>query len=92
MKTTTLSQRGLEAPTSPIRALEATSREASDAGKTVHFGAAGMSDFTLHGDEERKQRYLQRHSKNENDRKYKSNKKNEQSKLESTSILISALV
>ena len=35
------------------------------AGKTLHFGAAGMSDFTLHGDEQRKQRYLQRHAKRE---------------------------
>jgi len=34
--------------------------------KTVHFGSAGMSDFTKHGDEERKQRYLDRHRKNEN--------------------------
>lgn len=29
--------------------------------KTTHFGAAGMSDFTKHGDEARKQRYLDRH-------------------------------
>ena len=34
--------------------------------KTVRFGSAGMSDFTKHGDEERKQRYLDRHRKNEN--------------------------
>jgi len=34
--------------------------------KTVHFGAAGMSDFTKHKDEERKQRYIARHSANEN--------------------------
>ena len=34
--------------------------------KTVHFGSAGMSDFTKHRDEERKQRYLDRHRKNEN--------------------------
>jgi hypothetical protein len=33
--------------------------------KTTHFGAAGMSDFTLHKDPERKQRYLARHMKNE---------------------------
>ena len=36
-------------------------------GKTrkVSFGAAGMSDFTIHKDEERKQRYIQRHKDNE---------------------------
>ena len=32
-------------------------------GKRIYFGAAGMSDFTLHKDEERKQRYIQRHKK-----------------------------
>ena len=26
--------------------------------KTTHFGAAGMSDFTIHKQKERKQRYL----------------------------------
>lgn len=35
-------------------------------GKTVHFGAAGYSDFTEHKDPDRKQRYLARHKKNEN--------------------------
>lgn len=34
--------------------------------KTVRFGAAGMSDYTKHRDEERKQRYLDRHRDNEN--------------------------
>ena len=34
--------------------------------KTVSFGQAGASDFTLHRDEERKQRYIDRHRKNEN--------------------------
>jgi len=34
--------------------------------KTTHFGSAGMSDFTKHGDEERKQRYLDRHRAREN--------------------------
>ena len=28
---------------------------------TVHFGAAGMSDYTKHKDPRRKQRYLRRH-------------------------------
>ena len=30
-------------------------------GKTIHFGATGYSDFTRHGDEARKERYLKRH-------------------------------
>jgi len=34
--------------------------------KTTHFGASGMSDFTKHKDEERKQRYLDRHRAREN--------------------------
>ena len=34
--------------------------------KTTHFGAKGMSDFTIHKDKERKQRYLDRHKKREN--------------------------
>jgi hypothetical protein len=33
--------------------------------KTVHFGAAGMSDYTVNKDEERKERYLSRHRANE---------------------------
>ncbi len=34
--------------------------------KTTNFGAKGFSDFTLHGDEKRKQRYLDRHKAREN--------------------------
>lgn len=34
--------------------------------KTVHFGANGYSDYTIHKDPERKQRYINRHQKNEN--------------------------
>ena len=34
--------------------------------KTTHFGAAGMSDFTIHNDPKRKERYLKRHRKREN--------------------------
>jgi len=35
--------------------------------QTVHFGATGYSDYTLHKDPERKQRYIKRHSRgNEN--------------------------
>ena len=33
--------------------------------KTTHFGAAGMSDFTKHKDEERKRRYIERHKRRE---------------------------
>jgi len=32
-----------------------------DGKKTVSFGAKGMSDYTLHKDPERKNRYVQRH-------------------------------
>ena len=32
----------------------------------MKFGAQGYSDFTIHKDEERKQRYLDRHKANEN--------------------------
>ena len=35
-----------------------------DGRKTVSFGAKGYSDFTLHKDPERKQRYIQRHQNN----------------------------
>jgi hypothetical protein len=37
-----------------------------DDGTKTHFGAKGMSDFTKHGDEERKERYIKRHKVNEN--------------------------
>ena len=34
--------------------------------KTIHFGSAGMDDFTLTKNEDQKNRYLDRHRKNEN--------------------------
>jgi len=34
--------------------------------KKVYFGAAGMSDFTIHKDEVRKLKYIMRHQKKEN--------------------------
>lgn len=37
-----------------------------DGKKTISFGAVGYSDYTKHHDDERKQRYLNRHKKNEN--------------------------
>ena len=33
--------------------------------KTTRFGATGYSDYTIHKDEKRKQRYLDRHRRNE---------------------------
>ena len=36
-----------------------------DGKKTVSFGAAGMSDYTLHEDPERKERYIPRRKKKE---------------------------
>ena len=33
---------------------------------TIHFGAAGYSDYTIHKDPLRLQRYNKRHSRNEN--------------------------
>ena len=36
-----------------------------DGTKTVPFGQAGASDFTIHKDPARKQRYVNRHKKNE---------------------------
>ena len=34
--------------------------------KTTHFGAAGMSDYTKHKDNDRKNRYLARHKVTQN--------------------------
>ena len=34
--------------------------------KTIPFGAKGMSDYTIHKNDERKERYINRHKKNEN--------------------------
>jgi len=34
--------------------------------KTIHFGSANHEDYTTHHDKERRQRYLNRHRKNEN--------------------------
>jgi len=53
--------------TNPKKKLMAVfSSKDSSRTKTTHFGAAGMSDFPTHKDEERKQRYLTRHRKREN--------------------------
>jgi hypothetical protein len=37
-----------------------------DDGTQTHFGASGYDDFTITKNEEQKQRYLDRHRKNEN--------------------------
>ena len=34
--------------------------------KTTHFGARGMSDYTIHKDKERRERYISRHKSREN--------------------------
>ena len=34
-------------------------------GKSIHFGGKGYEDFTTHKTEDRKQRYINRHKKNE---------------------------
>jgi hypothetical protein len=34
----------------------------TSSGKKVYFGQAGASDFTIHKDEDRKNRYIKRHS------------------------------
>jgi hypothetical protein len=34
--------------------------------KTVHFGAKGMTDYTLSHDKDQRERYLTRHAKREN--------------------------
>ena len=36
-----------------------------DGSKTVSFGQKGYSDFTKHGNNDRKERYIDRHKKNE---------------------------
>ena len=33
--------------------------------KTIHFGQQGASDYTIHKDTERRQRYIDRHKKQE---------------------------
>jgi hypothetical protein len=38
----------------------------TESNKKVYFGAAGMSDFTVHKDEQRRQQYINRHKNNEN--------------------------
>jgi len=51
--------------THPDKKMMAVFRMENGRTKTTHFGAAGMSDFTIHKDEERKKRYILRHKANE---------------------------
>ena len=37
----------------------------TNSGKKIYFGAAGMSDFTIHKDVASKNLYINRHKKNE---------------------------
>ena len=37
----------------------------TNSGKTIKFGQASASDFTIHKDKARKERYINRHKKNE---------------------------
>lgn len=52
--------------TSPGKKYKAVFRLNTGLTKTIHFGAAGMSDYTKHHDEARKASYIARHSANEN--------------------------
>jgi len=38
----------------------------TESGRKVYFGATGYSDFTIHKDEARKERYITRHKNKEN--------------------------
>ena len=58
----------IELKKSPIRGKKWEAKLFNKEGKklkTVHFGQAGAEDFTIHKDEERKQRYIDRHKKRE---------------------------
>ena len=52
----------IKASTNPKKKLMA---QFSDPKKTIHFGAAGASDYTINKDDDRKKLYLDRHRKNE---------------------------
>ena len=50
---------------SPTKKYKAVFRLDSGRTKTIHFGAKGYEDYTMHHDKERKRRYLQRHAARE---------------------------
>ncbi len=39
-----------------------TDPEYGETRRKIHFGASGMEDYTIHKDEERKRKYINRHS------------------------------
>ena len=49
----------------PDKKYKAAIQQPSGRTKTIQFGQAGASDYTKHKDPQRKQRYLNRHRKNE---------------------------
>lgn len=49
--------------TKPDKKLMAVFQTDSGRSKTVHFGAAGMDDYTLSKDKEQRKRYRERHKK-----------------------------
>ena len=58
--------------TNPKKKYMAIFYEGDKKKKTTHFGSRGMSDFTIHKDEARKKRYLDRHRKREDWNNYMS--------------------
>ena len=50
----------------PDKKLQAVFETDSGRTKTIHFGARGMNDFTITGDKDARERYIARHSANEN--------------------------
>ncbi len=52
--------------TKPEKKLMAVFETDSKRTKTVHFGSSGAQDYTITKDKEQKERYLKRHSANEN--------------------------
>ena len=48
----------IKTSTNPKKKLMAVLYDKDNKTKTIHFGSAGMSDFTKNKDEERKKRYI----------------------------------
>ena len=46
-----------------VAKFEITKKNGKVSRKTVKFGASGMSDFTIHKDKKRRERYIARHKK-----------------------------
>ena len=49
--------------TNPKKKLMAVFKQDSGRNKTIHFGASGYDDYTLTGDKEQRERYRNRHDK-----------------------------